>query len=135
MYKHIQLTIQLPHRIFLDQERVKKLRAESKRGTFGILPNRLDCVAALVPGILSYETQDSREFYIAVDEGILVKEKNRVFVAVKNAIGDVPLDSLKTVVAEELLRLDERESKLRESIALLEGSMFGSLIEVSHGRK
>ena len=42
-------------------------------GSFGLLPHRLDCVAALVPGILTYETKEDGTVYLAVDQGVLVK--------------------------------------------------------------
>lgn len=37
---------------------------------FGLLPHRPDCVAALVPGILIYESDAEGEVYVAVDEGV-----------------------------------------------------------------
>jgi len=43
------------------------------RASFGLLPRRLDCVAALAPGILIYEDEAEGEVYVAVDDGVLVK--------------------------------------------------------------
>lgn len=116
----------MPSRIFLEQEDVVKIVAESTRGSFGILPNRLDCIAYLVPGIFLYELAGKDEFYIAVDCGILVKDGDRVSVSVRNAIGDVPLADLPSVVEEQLKSLDEQEMALRNSISLLQSSMIGS---------
>ncbi|HMP53269.1 MAG TPA: F0F1 ATP synthase subunit epsilon [Candidatus Melainabacteria bacterium] len=122
----MKLSIQMPSRIFLEQEDVVKIVAESTRGSFGILPNRLDCIAYLVPGIFLYELAGKDEFYIAVDCGILVKDGDRVSVSVHNAIGDVPLADLPSVVDEQLRSLDEQEMALRNSISLLQSSMIGS---------
>lgn len=122
----MKLSIQMPSRIFLEQKDVVKIVAESTRGSFGILPNRLDCIAYLVPGIFLYELAGGEEFYIAVDCGFLVKDGDRVSVSVHNAIGDVPLADLQSVVDEQLKSLDEQEMALRNSISLLQSSMIGS---------
>lgn len=122
----MKLSIQMPSRIFLEQKDVVKIVAESTRGSFGILPNRLDCIASLVPGIFLYELAGGEEFYIAVDCGLLVKDGDMVSVSVHNAIGDVPLADLQSVVDEQLKSLDEQEMALRNSISLLQSSMIGS---------
>lgn len=122
----MRLIIKLPARAFLDQPDVVSVCAESESGSFGILPRRMDCIAALVPGILSYRTADGKEFHVAIDEGILLKTGGEVLVSVRNAIGDVPLEHLKVLVDSEMKQIDEREAALRRSIALLESSLFGS---------
>jgi F-type H+-transporting ATPase subunit epsilon len=48
-------------------------RRRDAEGFVRTLPHRLDCVAALAPGILIYETEAEGEVYLAVDEGVLVK--------------------------------------------------------------
>ena len=60
-----------------------RIVAESAGGSFGLLPRRLDCVAALVPGILVYETPARGEVFVAVDEGVLVKSGRNVLVSVR----------------------------------------------------
>ena len=36
---------------------MSRIVSETHEGAFGLLPHRLDCVAALTPGILVYETE------------------------------------------------------------------------------
>jgi len=48
----MQLKVLIPSCVFLEQDHVIRIVAETPYGSFGILPHRLDCVAALVPGIL-----------------------------------------------------------------------------------
>lgn len=57
----MQLKILLPFKVFAEKQDVLRIVAESRSGAFGLLPNRLDCAAALVPGILTYETRDEGE--------------------------------------------------------------------------
>ena len=67
------LKILLPSEIFVNKTDVVRIVAETPDGSFGLLPHRLDCVAALAPGILTYETKEDGTVYLAVDEGVLVK--------------------------------------------------------------
>jgi len=69
----MNLKILLPFDIFTEKTGVSRIVAETHHGSFGILPRRLDCVAALTAGILTYETPSEGEVFLAVDEGVLVK--------------------------------------------------------------
>jgi F-type H+-transporting ATPase subunit epsilon len=69
----MNLKVLLPFGIFAEKAGVSRIIAETREGSFGLLPHRLDCVAALTPGILTYETKEEGEVYVAVDEGVLVK--------------------------------------------------------------
>ena len=53
----MNLKILLPFQIFAEKKGVSRIVAETREGSFGLLPHRLDCVAALEPGILIYETE------------------------------------------------------------------------------
>jgi F-type H+-transporting ATPase subunit epsilon len=70
-------------------------RRGDAEGSFGLLPHRLDCVAALAPGILIYETEAEGEVYVAVDEGVLVKTGPDVLVSVRRAIRGTDLGQLR----------------------------------------
>ena len=72
-----------------------RIVAETREGSFGLLPHRLDCVAALAPGILIYETEAEGEMYVAVDEGVLVKTGRDVLVSVRRAMGGTDLGQLR----------------------------------------
>jgi F-type H+-transporting ATPase subunit epsilon len=116
----MHLKILLPFKVFAEKTGVSRIVAESHTGSFGLLPNRLDCVAALAPGILVYETEAEGEVCIAVDEGILVKSGTDVLVSVRNAIGGTDLGQLRAAVEQEFLVLDEQEKSMRSVLAKLE---------------
>jgi F-type H+-transporting ATPase subunit epsilon len=116
----MDLRILLPYQIFLDVRNIKRLNVETVNGSFGFLPNRLDCTAALQPGILMYETESSEMVYLAVDEGVLVKAGNQVLVSVRNAMGGTELGSLHSVVDKEYKAIDNQEKKVRSVVAKLE---------------
>jgi len=99
----MQLKILLPFMVFEEKQGVMRIVAETPQGSFGLLPNRLDCVAALAPGILTYETEAKGEVFIAIDEGVLVKAGREVLVSVRNAIGGADLGELKKAVELEFV--------------------------------
>ena len=99
----MNLKVLLPFQIFAEKTGVSRIVAETREGSFGLLPHRLDCVAALAPGILIYETEAEGEVYVAVDEGVLVKTGPDVLVSVRNAIGGTDLGQLREAVEQEFL--------------------------------
>lgn len=116
------LKILLPFRVFAEIKNVSRIVMETSEGSYGLLPQRLDCVAALVPGILTYESD--RVHYIAVDEGVMVKAGSEVLVSVRNAIGGTDLGKLHEKVEKEFKQLDEMEKSTRSVISKLETSLM-----------
>ncbi|GJL59990.1 MAG: F0F1 ATP synthase subunit epsilon [Nitrospirales bacterium] len=126
------LKILLPYRIFSEQNAVTRIVAETRQGAFGILPQRLDCVAALEPGIFMYETHRNDEHYVALDEGVLVKNGREVLVSVRNAIAGTDLHQLREAVEHEFLTLDEQERSLRYVMTKLESSFVRRFADFRH---
>jgi F-type H+-transporting ATPase subunit epsilon len=126
------LKILLPFRIFAEQKAVTRIVAESREGSFGLLPQRLDCVAALEPGILIYERNGEDERYVALDEGVLVKSGQEVLVSVRNAIAGTDLRQLREAVEREFLTLNEHEQSLRSVMAKLESSFVRRFADFRH---
>jgi F-type H+-transporting ATPase subunit epsilon len=128
----MNLKVLLPFQVFAEKTGVTRIVAETREGAFGLLPQRLDCVAALAPGILVYETQAESEDYVAVDEGVLVKTGPNVFVSVRNAIAGTDLRQLREAVEREFLNLDEREQSVRTVLAKMESGFIRRLAEFHH---
>ncbi|HVZ97203.1 MAG TPA: F0F1 ATP synthase subunit epsilon [Chitinophagaceae bacterium] len=122
----MHLKILLPFKVFADVEHVQRMVIETNAGSYGLLPQRLDCTAALVPGILQYETSEGLQ-YVAVDEGILVKTGSEVLVSVRNAMGNAPLGQLKALVQTQLKQVNENEISTRSMMAKLESSFIRSI--------
>ncbi len=128
----MNLKILLPFEIFAETTGVSRIVAETPGGSFGLLPNRLDCVAALTPGILIYETEAAGEVYVAVDHGVLVKAGPDVLVSVRRALAGAELGRLRDSVEEEFTDLDEREQSARSVLAKLEAGFLHRLIGFQH---
>jgi F-type H+-transporting ATPase subunit epsilon len=126
------LKVLLPFQIFAEKTSVSRIVAETREGSFGLLPHRLDCVAALAPGILTYETEADGEVFVAVDEGVLVKTGPDVLVSVRRAVSGTDLGQLHDVVKQEFLSLDEHEQSVRLVTAKLETGFLRHLATFQH---
>jgi F-type H+-transporting ATPase subunit epsilon len=120
----MNLKILLPFQIFAEQAGVSRIVAETPAGSFGILPQRLDCVASLMPGILIYEADGEGEVYVAVDEGVLVKTGLDVLVSVRRALGGTDLGQLRDAVEQEFLTLDAHEQSVRSVLVKMESDLI-----------
>lgn len=132
----MKLKVLLPFQVFVEKTGVSRIVAETHAGSFGLLPHRLDCVAPLIPGILTYETEADGEVYLAIDEGVLVKTGQDVLVSVRRAMGgggDDQLLRLRDAVAEEFLKLDEQEQSVRAVMVKLEAGFFRRFARLQHG--
>lgn len=127
----MRLKILLPHQIYQEIAGVKRIVIETIDGAYGLLPHRLDCVAVLEPGILSYEDDASNMHYIAIDEGFLVKTGREIRVSVRNAIGGTDLGSLREAVVSQFKNLDEEEKQLRASLVKLENGFVRRFAELT----
>ncbi|WP_295389714.1 F0F1 ATP synthase subunit epsilon [uncultured Thiodictyon sp.] len=128
----MNLKVLLPFQVFADKAGVSRIVAQTRQGAFGLLPHRLDCVAALTPGILVYETAADGEVCLAVDEGVLVKTGQRVLVSVRRAIGGTDLGQLRTAIEQEFLTLDAQEQSLRSVMASLETGFLRRFMSFQH---
>jgi len=128
----MNLKVLLPFRIFADKTGVSRIVAETREGSFGLLPHRLDFAAALAPGILIYENETEGEVYVAVDQGVLVKTGLDVLVSVRNAIGGTDLGQLREAVEREFMNLNQREQNVRSLMAQMEGDFIRRLAEFHH---
>jgi len=123
----ITLKVLLPFGVFAEKADILKVVADTNVGSVGILPHRLDCVAALTPGILFYESKSDGDVYIAVDQGILVKVGLTVLISLSNAIAGKDLEQLRQAVESQFLNLNQQEKNVRSLMAKLESGLISRL--------
>ncbi|MEO6531957.1 MAG: F0F1 ATP synthase subunit epsilon [Pseudolysinimonas sp.] len=121
----MRLEILLPFRVFSDDSDVSSIVAETHDGSFGLLPHRRDCVAALVPGILAYRSETEGEVFVAVDQGVLIKTGDEVRIAVRGASRGTDLAQLRDAVQRDYLTLDALEQGARAATHQLESGFVG----------
>ncbi len=125
----MQLKVLTPTDILVD-EPVQKIIAEALNGSFCLLPRHIDFVTALVPGLLIFSDATGQENYLALDEGLLVKQGSLVRISSRRAVQGDDLAALRATVAEEFNQLDDKEKKLRSSLARLEADVMRHFIEL-----
>lgn len=128
----MHLKILLPYGVFADVATVRRIVAETTSGSWGLLPQRLDCVATLRAGILTYETETDGEITIAVEEGILVKAGPLVLVSVRNAVGDAPLGQLREQIRTQGQQRREQETDQRTIMTKLESGFIRHFQQLHH---
>ncbi len=130
----MNLKILLPFRIFLQARDVAHIVAETGAGALGILPQRLDCVAALASGIFTYGTSAAGTAYVAVAAGILIKKGDEVIVSVRQAFAGVDLQELHAFVKRQLTTSDANDREARVAVSKMESAFVGRLAEFADGR-
>ncbi len=127
----MNLKILLPFRIFSETKNVTRIVIETSEGSYGFLPQRLDCVAALVPGILTYETENGGIRYLAIDEGVLIKAGMEVMASVRNAFDGKDLGKLHELIEKQFMNLDEKEKNVRSVMTKMESGFIQRLEKFS----
>lgn len=128
----LNLRIILPFQVLTEQNDVLRIVAETDEGSFGILPHRLDCIAALCPGILIYEQKEVGESYVATDAGLLIKKNKHVLISVHNAVICKNLQKLSEIVQKEFLAFNEEEQNARTVLSKLESAFVRRFVEIQH---
>jgi F-type H+-transporting ATPase subunit epsilon len=129
----MDLKILLPYQVFLEVSDVTALAVDSDIGEIELLPNRLDCVIVLKPGILSFRNQTHDAAYVATDEGILVKAGAIVTVSVRRAIGGSSLETLHGAVEKEFLNRATSDANSRTILSHMESEFIQRFMEFKNG--
>jgi len=133
----MNLKVLLPFRIFKNEKNVQRIVVETDQGSFGLLPQRLDCVAAIVPGILLYqilseEGHQEQEVYIAVDAGVLVKTGSAVSISVRHATAGIDLNQLHDTVEQEFLQQSNQDKQVHSVYQKMESDFMRRLTAFHH---
>jgi F-type H+-transporting ATPase subunit epsilon len=121
------LKILLPSEVFAERHGVTRIVAETRQGSFGLLPGRLGCVAALLPGILAYSTEEDGEVYVAIDKGVLVKAGLDVTLSVRSAFQGTDLAKLHEAMEQQFLSLSAQDKSVRQALAKMESAFVRRL--------
>lgn len=124
----MRLRILIPTQVLVDEE-VRQVTMEAEDGSFSLLPAHIDYVAALVPGLLMYRTDEGDETMVAIDEGVVVKQGQRVFVSCRHAVKGHGLEELARTVEEQFQTQDDQEKKAQTALAKIEADFVRTLLQ------
>lgn len=128
----MSLKVLLPSQVFIEQDGVSSIVAETTNGSFGLHAHRLDCITNLSAGILTYETEAVGPVYIAIDAGMLIKKAEKIVIFVSRAIGGADLNQLRSVMEQEFPTHDDKEQHVREAMDKLETGFLSQLAKFQH---
>lgn len=115
----------------MNEPRVSNIVVETVQGAFGFLPQRLDCVAAVVPGILCFEDDMRNEVFVALDAGVLVKTGRDVVISVRQALRGKDLAHLHEAIEQQFLIRDAQEEAMQAAMAMLEAGFMRRFASMS----
>lgn len=129
MASDMHLCLRLPAQVLFDGP-ATRLSGTAVDGGFGILPNHVDFVTALVPSVLLITLPDGAERIFGIDEGLLVKKGHRVDIAVRRGVASDTLSDLGDTITDSFAGLEDEERAARAALSRLEADMvrrFASL--------
>ena len=125
----MQVTLRLPTQT-LFQGAATRVFAVAEDGAFGMLPNHVDFVTALVPSVLILTDAEGAELFFGIDEGVLVKRGHAVDVAIRRGVQGQDLETLNDTLQSSFVDMDEEERVARSALSRLEAGIvrrFGDL--------
>ncbi|MDR9439992.1 MAG: F0F1 ATP synthase subunit epsilon [Halomonas sp.] len=129
----MQVTLRLPTWTLYEGP-ATRLFAEAENGAFGMLPNHIDFVTALVPSVLILTLADGEERIFGIDEGILVKKGHDVDIAIRRGVQGRDLASLRETVQESFVEVDEDERVARSALSRLEAGIVRRFADLQRPR-
>lgn len=129
MASDMNVVLRLPDRK-LFEGRAMRVTAVAPNGAFGILPNHVDFVTALVPSVMTLRLVDGTEEIFGLDEGVLVKKGHELAVAAMRGVHGDDLDSLQDTVEASFIQMDEDERQARSALSRLEADMVRRFAEL-----
>lgn len=122
MASEMRVSIGLPGGMLYDGT-ATRLNAKGPQGGFGILPNHVDFVTALVPSVLLVTEADGTERVFGIDEGLLVKKGHDIKIAVRRGVESADLASLHDTVGAFFAGIEDEERVARAALSRLEADM------------
>ena len=129
----MDLRILLPEKTYW-QGKVKKIVGEAIDGFFCLLPRHVDFVTMMIPGIFFALTEKEEEFYLAINEGILIKANDQVTLSTMGAVKGDNLGDLKKEVEENFVKINEQEKGAHSALQKLEADFVRRFLDLeAHG--
>lgn len=129
MASDMRVALRLPTGTLFDG-RATRMTAVAQNGGFGILPNHVDFVTALVPSVMTLQLADGSEAFFGIDEGILVKKGDGVVAAVLRGVQGDDLEGLNDTVKSTFIQIDDEERQARSAFSRLEADVVRRFAEL-----
>ncbi len=125
--REMRVAIHLPGGTLYEGDALR-LTAEASDGAFGLLPNHVDLVAALVPSVLLVAEAGGDERVFGIHEGLLVKKGADVSVAVRRGVESADLGRLRASVGDCFATQVDEERVARTALSRMKADMVRRFI-------
>jgi F-type H+-transporting ATPase subunit epsilon len=112
----LRLRIVTPVR--MTEKDIRHIRLKDGTGFFGIMEGHTDFLTVLEPSLCYYADAEGKEFFLAVDGGILSIREGIVTLTSREVHESADADRLAAIIESTVVKRDESETALR---GMLEG--------------
>jgi F-type H+-transporting ATPase subunit epsilon len=108
----------------ITEKDVRHIRLKDETGFFGIMKGHADFLTVLEPSLCYYTDAGGKEFFLAVDGGILSVRKGVVCLTAREVYESTDSEKLAEIIESAIRRRDESEMTLRGMLEGIERSFL-----------
>jgi F-type H+-transporting ATPase subunit epsilon len=106
------------------------LRLKDASGYFGIMKNHDDFLTIIEPSLGFYRSINEKEFFIALDGGILTIKNGRVTINTREIFESEDPEKLSRIIDETIMKRHEFEASFRSILSGIEDAFIKKTVEL-----
>jgi len=112
------------------EKQVTYLRLKDASGYFGIMKNHADFLTIIEPSLGFYRSITEKEFFIALDGGILTIKNGRVTINTREIFESEDPEKLSRIIDETIVKRHEFEASFRNILSGIEDAFIKKTMEL-----
>lgn len=112
------------------EKQVTYLRLKDESGYFGIMKNHADFLTIIEPSLGFYRSINEKEFFIALDGGILAIKSGRVTINTREIFESEDPEKLSRIIDETIVKRHESEASFRNILSGIEDAFIKKTMEL-----
>ena len=112
------------------EKQITYLRLKDASGYFGIMKNHADFLTVIEPSLGFYRSINDKEFFIALDGGIIVIKSGRVTINTREIFESEDPENLSRIIDETIVKRHEFEASFRNILSGIEDAFIKKTMEL-----
>jgi F-type H+-transporting ATPase subunit epsilon len=112
------------------EKQITYLRLKDASGYFGIMKNHADFLTVIEPSLGFYRSINDKEFFIALDGGILAIKSGRVTINTREIFESEDPENLSRIIDETIVKRHEFEASFRNILSGIEDAFIKKMMEL-----
>ncbi len=112
------------------EKQITYLRLKDASGYFGIMKNHADFLTIIEPSLGFYRSINEKEFFIALDGGILTIKSGRVTINTREIFESEDPEKLSRTIDETIVKRHEFEASFRNILSGIEDAFIKKTMEL-----